>query len=124
MSFDLAVWYPSKQLTDKEAGDLYLQLCEGIVDDVMPHEAINNFYLEITSLHPEIDDVPEHEIGNFDVSPWSVAFDRSPGHLIMCCVWSKAEYVEELVIKTALKHSLAIYNPQTSQYLLPGTKEN
>lgn len=124
MSFDLAIWYPSKKLTNEEAGNLYAQLCEGIVDHVTPHEAINSFYSAITALHPEIDDVPEDEIDNTDLCPWSAAFDRSPGHLIMSCVWSKAEYVEELVVTTALKYLLAIYNPQTGQYILPSSKEN
>ncbi|OWA33489.1 hypothetical protein B9G55_22790 [Saccharibacillus sp. O16] len=69
MSFDLAVWYPSKKLTNEEAEECYEQLCEGIVDQATPHEAI-----------------------------------------------SKAEYVEDLVTRLALKHSLVVYNPQTRQY--------
>ncbi|WP_051507142.1 hypothetical protein [Saccharibacillus sacchari] len=122
MSFDLAVRYPSANLTNEQAGNLYLQLCEGHLEDVRPHEAINRFYLAITALHPEIDHVSEDDIDNLDLCPWSIAFDRSPGHLIMSCVWSKAEYVENLIIKTASKHSLAVYNPQTSRYIRPSAK--
>lgn len=119
MSFDLGVWYPSKNFTNKEAGQIYEKLCNGIVNDVMPNEAIDRFYVDLTSMHPEIDDVPEEDIDNTDLCPWSIAFDRSPGHLIICSVWSKADYVEDLILKLAEKHSLAVYNPQTSQYILP-----
>src|SRR6185437_9883545 len=107
MSYDMAVWNTSRRLTDAEAGTLYGQLCDSVVDGVTPHPAIEAFYSELTAKHPEIDTVPDERIDDTDYCPWSIAFDRSPGHLIMGCVWSKAEYVDGFVRELARKHGLA-----------------
>ena len=56
--------------------------------------------------------MPDEEIDNTDLCPLSIAFDRSPGHLIVSCVWPKSEYVYELVAELARRHGLAIYSPQ------------
>ena len=112
MSCDFAIWWPSRRLSDDEAGELYAVLCDGDTSGVEPSDSIDAFYAELTAKHPEIDDVPEEDIDNTDLCPWSIEFDRSPGHLIIPCVWSKAEYVESLLHELAAKHGLAIYNPQ------------
>jgi hypothetical protein len=119
MSCDFAVWFPGKRLTDKEATQLYAELCESVVTGVVAHPAIDAFYEELTAQHPELDDIPEDRVDDVDYCPWSIAFDRSPGHLIMCCVWSKAEYVAELIGRLAKKHGLAIYDPQAGKIHYP-----
>jgi hypothetical protein len=119
MSCDFAVWYPSRRLTNEEAGELYHQLCDGITTGVAAHPAVDAFYKEITAKHPEIDDIQDEEIGDFDLCPWSVEFDRSPGHLIICCVWSKADYVDRLVKELAQRHGLAVFDPQTIEIIYP-----
>jgi len=102
MSFDLAVWHTQNRLSDAEASALYVDLCDSRVDGVTPHPSVDVFYAELTAKHPEIDTVPDDRIDDHDYCPWSCALDRSPGHLIMSCVWSKAEYVESLVHELAL----------------------
>lgn len=119
MSYDLAVWCPHKDLTDTEAQKIYEKLCEGILEVVLPYATIDDFYTELTSMHPEIDDVPDEEIDNIDLCPWSVSFDKSPRHLIISCVWSKAEYVHELLIKLTKKYSLAVFDSQSGKLYLP-----
>jgi hypothetical protein len=37
----------------------------------------------------------------------------------MPCVWPKAEYVEGLVHELALKHGLAVYDPQSNHITYP-----
>jgi hypothetical protein len=37
----------------------------------------------------------------------------------MCCVWSKASYVHELVQALARKHRLALYDPQSERVTYP-----
>src|ERR1051326_4296398 len=113
MSYDLGVWYPHERLSDAEAGALYVGLCEGTVEHPPAHPAVDAFYDELTAKHPEIDTVPDHLIDDHDYCPWSCALDRSPGHVIMPCVWSKAEYVDGLVRELARKHSLAVFPIQT-----------
>ena len=118
----MAVWNTSRRLTDAEVGTLYGQLSDSVVDGVTPHPAIEAFYSELTAKHPEIDDIPEERIDNTDYCPWSIAFDRSPGHLIMCCVWSKAEYVDGFVRQLARKHGLAVFDPQSGKIQYPDSR--
>ncbi|HKW31885.1 MAG TPA: hypothetical protein VJN92_02695 [Candidatus Acidoferrum sp.] len=119
MSFDLAVWYPQKRIGHKEAGELYVRLCDGDTRGVVPHPAIDAFYAELTARHPEIDTIPEERIDNHDYCPWSCKLDRSPGHVIMSCVWPKATYVGHLVADLARKHGLALYDPQSDKVTCP-----
>jgi hypothetical protein len=119
MSCDYAVWHTQSRLTDAEAFHLHYALCTGDVSGVSPSPAIAAFYAEITSLHPEIGDVPDDRRDDLDFSPWSVAFDRSAGHLLICCVWSKAEYVGRLMLSLARKHGLAFFDPQAGTIVYP-----
>lgn len=119
MSFDLGVWYPQKRIGNKEAGELYVRLCDGDTSGVVPHPAIDAFYAELTAKHPEIDTIPEEKIGDYDYCPWSCKLDLSPGHVIMACVWSKASYVHQFVQDLARKHGLALYDPQSDRVTYP-----
>ncbi len=119
MSFDLGVWNTKKRLTDEQAGALYIQLCESKFEGVTPHPAVDAFYEELISKFPEIDTIPEDRIDDHDYCPWSCALDRSPGHVIMPCVWPQAENVERTVSALAKKHGLAMYNPQESKVYYP-----
>jgi len=73
----------------------------------------------LTAKHPEIDTVPDDRIDDHDYCPWSCALDRSPGHVIMACVWSKAEYVDGFVRAMARKHGLAVFDPQAGTISYP-----
>jgi amino acid transporter len=119
MSCDYAVWHTQARMSNAQAGRLYHALCAGDTSGVFPSPAIAAFYEEITALHPEIDDVPQDQLDHHELCPWSVAIDRSDGHLIMCSVWPRADYVGGLVRKLARKHGLAMYDPQAEQILYP-----
>jgi predicted nucleic acid-binding protein len=119
MSFDLGVWYPDKRITNEEAGKLYLHLCDGDASGVVPNPAVDAFYAELTAKHPEIDEVPKEKANDRDYSPWSCKLDRSPSHVIMCCVWPKATDVGQLVESLARKHGLALYDPQSDLITYP-----
>jgi len=119
MSFDLGVWYPQKRISSREATELYVRLCDGDSGDAMPHPAIDAFYAELTTKHPEIDTVPEEKIDDHDYCPWSCKLDYSPSYVIMSCVWSKATYVHRLVKGLARKHGLAVYDPQSEEVIYP-----
>jgi hypothetical protein len=115
MSCDYAVWNTGSRLSEPEAQKLYEQLCDGDTSGVTPLAAIDQFHKELTARYPEIDEVPEEEVQNPDRCPWSVAFDRSEGHIIMCCRWSKADYCQDLLASLALKYGLSFYDPQQSK---------
>jgi hypothetical protein len=119
MSCDYAVWRTPARLTNDEAARVYETLCSGDTSAVAPSPGIAAFCAELRALHPEPDDVPEDRLDDHDYSPWSMAFERSEGHLILSCVWSKAEYVGELVRRLARKHGLACFDPQTGTVAYP-----
>lgn len=126
MSCDHAVWFPYVRLSNTEAGALYIALCDGDTSGARAHPAVDAFYEELVAMHPQIDDISDEQVDDHDLCPWSIAFDRSPGHLVMCCVWSKADYVTELLKTLANKHGLALYDPQSESIHYPGgelTKE-
>ena len=120
MSCDYAVWHTSERLSTEQAGELHQRLCEGDTSGVVPHAGVAGFYAELTARHPELDDVPEDRLEDKDFCPWSAAMDRSEGHVIVCCVWPKADEVGELVRSLATKHGLAFYDPQSARVLYPG----
>src|SRR5262249_5222120 len=109
MSFDLCVWYPYDNLSSQKAGELYARLCESELTGLQPHASVEAFYNELTAKHPEIDTIPDDRIDDHDYCPWSCALDHSPAHVIMPCVWPKAEYVHGFVHALADKHGLAVY---------------
>ncbi len=90
MSFDLGVWYQQKRINDEEASALYSRLCDNDLSGVVTHPAVSEFYAELVAACPEIDTVPKEKIGDFKYCPWSRRLDRSPGHVIMSCVFSEA----------------------------------
>jgi hypothetical protein len=119
MSCDYAVWHTASRLSNDTSASLYARLCERDTSGVIAHAGIESFYNELTEQHPELDDIPEDQLDDSDLCPWSVAFDRSPGHIIMCCVWPKAEYVGDLVARLASKHGLTFYDPQSGRVVYP-----
>ena len=119
MSCDHAVWFPTRPLSNEQAGALYVRLCEGDLSGVVPNGAIETFYAELTAQHPQIDDIPEDRVGDLEYCTWSIAFDRSPAYLVMCCVWSIADYVSGLLRSLARKHGLALYDPQSERVWYP-----
>ena len=117
MSFDLAVWYPHVRLSDDEAATAYRKLCEGEKPDVIgPHPSVQAFYEALTSTDPEIDSLPEERL---DDCRWSCALDRSPAHVIMASVWSKADSTMQLVGELAQRHGLVLYDPQRGVQTYP-----
>ena len=116
MSYDLAVWSPVRSLSPREAEALYTSICEGMPElsqkFLKEDPAIQAFYAELTSSHPEIDDVADDRVDDESYCPWSCAFDKSSCHLILSCVWSQAENVFNLVNTLAQKHELTIFDPQ------------
>ena len=64
MSCDYSVWHTTTRLSTAEAGELHVRLCEGDTSGVTPYPGIDAFYKELTAQHPEIDTIPEDQIGD------------------------------------------------------------
>lgn len=112
MSFDLGIWHSKDRIDAEVAGEIYRGLCERTASPPQAHAAVDAFYRELIAKHPEIDTVPDDRIDDHDYCPWSCEIDHSPGHVIVSCVWSKADYVESLIRELARKHGLAVFDPQ------------
>lgn len=119
MSYDLAVWYPGRLLSNEEAFSQYNALCNDDNSGLISHPSIGNFYLELYKIHPEIDDVPDDKTGDFDFSPWSMEHELSERHIMLSCVWSHADYVHDLVLRLADKHGLVVFDPQLTKIHYP-----
>ena len=121
MSFDLYCVVSASSHQWRRARPLYVRLCREHTE-LAPHTSVDAFYGELTSKHPEIDTIPDDQIDDHDLCPWSCALDRSPAHVIMPCVWSKAEYVHSFVHSLAAKHGLAVYDPQSELVTYPPSR--
>ncbi len=119
MSFDLCVWHPHQLFSDAEAGKVYRDLCASRRQGVRAHPAVDAFYAELIRLQPESDTVPEELVDDTEYCPWSSALDRSHGHVLLCCVWSQAARVANLVGIRAAKHGLLVYDPQEGRVYYP-----
>jgi len=112
VSCDFGIWHTDKPITPREAQRLYERLCEGEGSVVEPHVAVDALYQELTASHPEIDDVPEERLDDHELCPWSCAMDRTPGSLVICSVWSRADQTKALLLDLVTKHGLTLYDPQ------------
>ncbi len=114
MSFDLVVWEKPKCTTNEEAEKVFEALVEGDDSVVESSENILNFLRDLTVEYPEINNCTDDELED---CPWSVDFDKSEGHVLICCVWSRAEEMLEKISFLARKHKVQCFNPQEGQLI-------
>ena len=115
MNSDHAVWFSPIPISTEYAGKIYAELRRGNISNVASHPSVEAFYNELVAIYPEVGPIPESEINQTNSSPWSLPFDKSSRHLIIFCVWSKAEYVGDLLKSLAEKHGLVLYSPQSKK---------
>ena len=119
MSFDLGVWHSDRPLTDGEAAQTYVRLCEEWPYLNGENPAVATFYDELVMHWPEIDTVPEEKLDDMDYCPWSVALNHSGMAVVMSCVCSMADKVAGFVQGLATKHHLVLFDPQANRVHLP-----
>ncbi|MBI5759706.1 MAG: hypothetical protein HZA46_14405 [Planctomycetales bacterium] len=118
MSFDLAVWYSNKPLTDSEASEIYAAAGEADSRNIIfeRHASVREFFGELIVHFPDSRDLPE---GEWDKCPWSCPLSVSDGCCEMCMSWSRVNDVVPLVLELAAKHGLVCFDPQSSRVFLP-----
>ena len=116
MSFDLAFWHEARPITSEQAVHVYWQLCDEDYSVVKPHEAVALFLQDLTQHYPPIDNLSEEEV---DESPWSCAWDVSPGSVIVCMTWPSGRALAPFFIQMANRHNLVCYDPQRAEVYLP-----
>jgi hypothetical protein len=114
MSFDLAVFYTTTPLTDADALKRYIGLCDAneVSKHIEPSPKVAAFVKDLTDRYPQIDDLPQDDFD--DDCPWSIGFDLSEGHVIMCMIAGISDEVLDTIIELAKKHGLVCFCPQGS----------
>jgi len=117
MTFDLGVWKTNGSLTATEASRVYASFCRGElpVRVVQNSPAVEAFYQDLIEKWPET--------GNADSSPWAAPLHHTASHVLMSCVWSKAEDVCLFVAELAGRHGLVLFDPQSEEVYLPDEEE-
>lgn len=116
MSLDLAFWHEDCPITSEQAVHVYWQLCDADCSVNKPHEAVAQFVRDLTQRYPPIDDLAEEEV---DESPWSCAWEMSPGSVIVCMTWSGGRALAPFFIQMANLHDLVCCDPQRTKVYLP-----
>ena len=119
MSFDLGVWHTRTPVSDTEAAEVYVHLCEDWPYLEGDSQSVTAFYDELTARWPEIDTVPDEKIDDHGYCPWSCALCHSGMAVVMSSVWSMADDVFAFVSSLARKHKLVLFDPQSGTVSLP-----
>lgn len=109
MSYDFAVWHASRPITTREATEIYIRLGGEDIAGIEPHPGVAAFLEELTARYPQIDDWDEDDLDN---CPWTVAFDLSNRHVLMCMSFSRVDEIVPIIEGLAAKHDLVWFNPQ------------
>ena len=117
MNFDLGIWQAEGPLSAAEASRIYASFCraETPARVVRNSPAVNAFYADLIAKWPET--------GNKELCPWSGPLHHSASHVLLSCVWSKAENVLLQVAEVASRHGLVVFDPQSEEVYLPETED-
>ncbi len=117
VSFDLVVLSGVRPLEPREAVVTYERICNG-----EPWSAVlaadpnlSEFFKEITRRWPDIDD-PQ----SGPDCPWTSGLELSPAHAVFPISWSRVEDVPPVIIETALRYGLHVYDGQEDVVHSPG----
>jgi hypothetical protein len=115
MSFDLGFWHEDRPITADEAGEVYLELCDGN-DRVVNAYPVVCFLEELAQRYPPIGDYEDDDI---DECPWNCAWDIGQGSVVVCIAWTRADELTPILVELADHHDLLCYNPQRGEVYLP-----
>jgi hypothetical protein len=116
MSFYLGVWNSPAAISDNEAAARYAALNaeKSVEPGFDPH--VYAFYCRLTSLYPEVEMVPEDELGS---CPWACGIDIAGDHVIMAIRPGLSETVVPQVLALAAQDELVCFDPQAGKVHLP-----
>lgn len=121
MSFDLAVLSGARRLDPDQARDAYERLAKGAKWSavVAKDDRVAQFVAALSARWPDIDSVLESHV---DASPWSGAFEVSPGHVLITMRFTAPDTVVEFCLAKALELGLNVFDPQDGTLYSPGEK--
>ena len=120
MRFYLGVWNSSAPISDGEAAARYRVLSaeKSAEPKFDPH--VYAFYCRLTSLYPELEMVPEDDLGS---CPWACSLDVAGDHVIMAIQLEQSAELVPKVLTLAAQHELVCFDPQATKVHLPHTWE-
>lgn len=116
MSYDLAIWHGTRDLSSEEAELEFANLCQADATLVHPNARLEAFVNQLTKKYPKLDDLPEDRL---DESPWTSGFDTLENFCHLPIAWSRIEEVVPYTIKLALQHGLTCLDPQSGRVYQP-----
>jgi hypothetical protein len=116
MRFYLGVWNSSAPISDGEAAARYRVLSaeKSAEPKFDPH--VYAFYCRLTSLYPELEMVPEDDLGS---CPWACSLDVAGDHVIMAIQLEQSAELVPKVLTLAAQHELVCFDPQATKVHLP-----
>ena len=116
MSFYLGVWNSATAISDDEAAAHYLALSNEKSVEPGFDAQVYAFYCRLTGLYPEVEMVPEDELG---ACPWACGIEIPGDHVIMAIQPEKSERAIPQVMVLAEQHELVCFDPQARKVYLP-----
>src|SRR5215470_8181354 len=112
----LAVWNSPTAISDDEAAMRYVVLTSDKSAEREFDGRVYTFYCGLTSLYPEVEMVPEDELGS---CPWACGIDVSGDHVVMAIQPEQFETVMPQVLSLAEQYELVCFDPQAGKVHLP-----
>ena len=116
MSVYLAVWNSPTAISDGEAATRYFVLTSEKSAEREFDGRVYTFYCGLTSLYPEVEMVPEDDLGSY---PWACGIDISGDHVVMAIQPEQFETVMPQVVTLAEQYELVCFDPQAGKVHLP-----
>jgi len=116
MRFYLGVRNGLTAISDDEAAARYLVLSDEKSSQREFDAQVYAFYRRLTELYPEVDMLPEDQLGS---SPWACSIEMSGGHVIMAIQLENHEKIAAEIMALAGQHELVCFDPQAGRVYLP-----
>jgi len=116
MSLYLGVWNSPTAISDDEGAARYLVLSGDKSADPGFDAHVYTFYCRLTSLYPEVEMVPEDDLGS---CPWACSLDVTGDHVIMAIRPEQSGKVVPQILALAAQEELVCFDPQSRKVHLP-----
>ena len=116
MSYDLFVFKGPLPRSEAEFSERVGRLDAGDETAFEPSPQMAAFYEELLRKYPALEDLPDDTV---DRSVWAMTPDESDRLIALNFGWPHAERVAKDLPKLALKHGLAVLDPQSGAIVRP-----
>ena len=119
MSYDLFFWKGPVPATITELMDWMQRADAGEAGPLEHSPAVREFHTRLLERFPALEDLPDDQVDDAGVSPWSVTPDPSDTYIALNMVWGTPQAVVTEIVQLAMDHGLLTYDPQGDQIVAP-----